>query len=422
MTGWFVYGVVCAAVLAAGTSMSIGRASVLDLDWTAAHDPAAPLPRFITHHYIALADVESLSKFRSGYGHAFSDEYEAPDRSMKHYIAPLPAFRHGNNTSLRVYAPVTGRVVTVAESEGTLPSGAFRGYQIHIVPDGFPAFEVRLFHVNPAAGIAVGAHVVGGQAIGFADMREDAQNNDIAVEAIVLGAPTRPSPMRPAGYFPDRGIRMLSQFEVMTDALFADYQARGIVSRDAFIIPRGFRDANPVTTFTYRADEWVVLGNASAPQVVEYYHAGFDHYFITASAAEIADLDGGAHAGWSRTGNAFASLLPGASGANPVCRLYIPPALGDSHFYSASPSECAETAARFPTFVVESSNVFSIALPHAVTGACPAGTVPVYRVWNNRADSNHRYVTSRDLRDQLVYRGYIAEGYGPDAVIMCAGA
>ena len=55
-----------------------------------------------------------------------------------------------------------------------------------------------------------------------------------------------------------------------------------------------------------------------------------------------------------------------------------------------------------------------------MTGACPAGTTPVYRVWNNRADSNHRYLTSRDLRDQMVYRGYIAEGYGPDAVIMCA--
>lgn len=398
----------------------IANASVIDLDWNAAHDPAAPLPRFVTHHYIALADVESLSKFRSGYGHVFSDEFEAPNRSMKHYIAPLAPFRMGDNTSLRVFAPVTGRVVTVVLSEGS-GSGSPGNYQIHIVPDGFPAFEVRLFHVNPAAGVTVGAHVAGGQPIGFADMR-GAQNSDIAVEAIVLGAPPYPSPMRPPGYFPDRGIRMFSQFEVMTDALFADYQARGVATRDAFIIPRAFRDANPVTTFTYHPDEFVVLGAPSAPQVVEYYHADFDHYFITASAAEIADLDRGAHAGWARTGNSFASLVPGASGASPVCRLYIPPALGDSHFYSASPAECAQTAARFPAFVVESSDVFSIGLPNATTGACPAGTTPVYRVWNNRADSNHRYVTSRDLRDQMVYRGYVAEGYGPDAVIMCAGS
>jgi hypothetical protein len=57
-----------------------------------------------------------------------------------------------------------------------------------------------------------------------------------------------------------------------------------------------------------------------------------------------------------------------------------------------------------------------------MTGACPSTTVPVYRVWNQRADSNHRYVTSRALRDQMVARGYVAEGYGPDAVIMCAGS
>jgi|SRR5687768_1052185 len=389
-------------------------ATVLDLDWNAAHDLSTPLPRFITHHYIALEDVESLSKFRSGYGHVFSDEYEAPDRSMKHYIAPLPSFRQGNATSLRVFAPVTGRVVTVRSDDG-----AADNVQIHIVPDGSPQFEVRLFHVNPAAGIVVGARVTGGQPIGFANMR-DAENNDIAVEGIVLGAPPYPSPMRTPGMFPDRGIRMFSQFDVMTDALFADYQARAVATRDAFVIPRSFRDANPVTTFTYRAEEFVVLGSASAPLIVEYYHAALDHYFVTASTQEIADLDGGAHAGWARTGNAFFSLPVGDPNASPVCRMYIPPVQGDSHFYSASPDECAQTAARFPTFVVESSNVFSIGLPNALTGACPAGLVPVYRVWNNRADSNHRYMTSRTLRDQMVARGYVAEGYGPDAVIMCA--
>jgi hypothetical protein len=215
-----------AAILVALFAASSSHASVLDLDWSAAHDLATPPPRFITHHYIALADVESLSKFRSGYGHVFSDEYEAPDRSMKHYVAPLPAFRRGDNASLRVFAPVTGRVVSVIRSEGSGP-GSPENYQIHVVPDGFPAFEVRLFHVNPATGIVVGARVVGGQPIGFADMRE-AENSDIAVEGIVLGAPTHPSPMRPPGTFPDRGIRMFSQFDVMTDALFADYHARGV--------------------------------------------------------------------------------------------------------------------------------------------------------------------------------------------------
>ena len=44
----------------------------------------------------------------------------------------------------------------------------------------------------------------------------------------------------------------------------------------------------------------------------------------------------------------------------------------------------------------------------------------LYRVWNQRTDSNHRYVTDRRVRDQMVAaRGYVAEGYGPHAVTMC---
>jgi Repeat of unknown function (DUF5648) len=105
-----------------------------------------------------------------------------------------------------------------------------------------------------------------------------------------------------------------------------------------------------------------------------------------------------------------------------VCRFYIPPAYGDSHFYSASPVECAQTQAKFPFFDYEAPNVFYIALPNIATGACPAGTIPVYRVWDNRADTNHRYTTSATVRANMVALGWVAEGYGPDQVIMCAPA
>ena len=44
----------------------------------------------------------------------------------------------------------------------------------------------------------------------------------------------------------------------------------------------------------------------------------------------------------------------------PVCRFYIPPAQGDSHFYSASPTGCAQTHSRFPAFIEESTNVMYI--------------------------------------------------------------
>src|SRR5215471_20933655 len=76
-------------------------------------------------------------------------------------------------------------------------------------------------------------------------------------------------------------------------------------------------------------------------RVIEFYNAAQDHYFITASPAEIADLDTGVHPGWQRTGLSFDAYEANLASANPVCRFYIPPSLGDSHFFSASPDECA---------------------------------------------------------------------------------
>ena len=156
---------------------------------------------------------------------------------------------------------------------------------------------------------------------------------------------------------------------------------------------------------------------------VEFYNAALDHYFVSALAPDIDALESGRLAGWTATAKSFrvfATQADGGAGVNPVCRYYIPPPFGDSHFFSASPAECTATGAKFPQFSFESPSVFYVALPDTTTGACPAGTTPVYRVWNQRADSNHRYTSDRALRDQMLTMGYVAEGYGPDQVIMCA--
>ena len=154
--------------------------------------------------------------------------------------------------------------------------------------------------------------------------------------------------------------------------------------------------------------------------VIEFYNAAFDHYFMSSRQADIQALDTGIFPGCARTDNTFAAYSQSLPGVNPVCRFYLPPAYGDSHFYSASPAECAAVQARYPFFDFESPALFYIVLPDQLTGACPAATLPVYRVWDNRADTNHRYITSRATRDQMVAAGWLAEGYGNDAVIMCA--
>jgi hypothetical protein len=160
---------------------------------------------------------------------------------------------------------------------------------------------------------------------------------------------------------------------------------------------------------------------ATPVTAVEFYHAGLDHYFISALAGDIDALDTGRIAGWVRTGQSFAVFpTQAASGgsAQAVCRIIIPPPHGDSHFFGRSAQECSETLSKFPFMSQETPSAFFIALPAA--GVCPAGTVPVYRVFDNRADANHRYMTSRTLRDQMERMGWDVEGDGPDFVVMCA--
>ena len=160
--------------------------------------------------------------------------------------------------------------------------------------------------------------------------------------------------------------------------------------------------------------------------VVEYHHAVFDHYFITPVPDEIALLD--AHAppfqDWSRTGFSFnAYAKTGApAGANAICRFFndhIAPK--SSHFYAPHGLGCEATLAQFPDWRLEDDNLFDAMLPDATTGACPAGTIPVYRLYNNGmgAAPNHRFVTNLAERQKMLDQGFVAEGAGI-GVGMCA--
>ena len=170
----------------------------------------------------------------------------------------------------------------------------------------------------------------------------------------------------------------------------------------------------------------VPAATAQPATVVEYYNAGLDHFFVSSLAADIEALDSGRFPGWARTGQAFGAAAGAVPGLDPVCRFYIPPAKGDSHFFSAAADECqavldkTATDPNYAGYVYETPAAWFTALPGRASGTCPAGTEPVWRLWNQRADSNHRYTANPAVREAMLARGYVAEGYGPAVVAMCA--
>ena len=166
----------------------------------------------------------------------------------------------------------------------------------------------------------------------------------------------------------------------------------------------------------------VTIEKAAGPVVrqtaVEFYNGTRDHYFMSTDPLEIAALDSGVQPGWARTGKSFAAFAPGKSGGlgTPVCRFYGSPAAGlDSHFYTANSSECTALPGLFGgAWKIETINAFEVRKP--ISGVdCPSGFVAIYRFWNRRSDSNHRYTTDPTVAAEMRKRGW-----GEEESAMCS--
>jgi hypothetical protein len=144
--------------------------------------------------------------------------------------------------------------------------------------------------------------------------------------------------------------------------------------------------------------------------VYEFYNTNLKHYFRTSSLAEANAIDlGSAGPGWVRTGDNFTAFAPGIDAVGfDVCRFYTFGA--NSHFYTAFADECNFLKSPASGWVYEELS-FRIQLP--VSQACPSGTLPVYRLYNNRFafnDSNHRFTTRFAEVAPLEAQGWRYEG------------
>ncbi|MBK7030913.1 MAG: hypothetical protein IPH45_17645 [Bacteroidales bacterium] len=174
------------------------------------------IPQFIRSDYIELDKIQRISRFRSSVGHDYSDAFEQC-RSMKHYFEPKADV---DWTQVKVYSPVAGTLTRVEQE--------WAGTKLEIASDSLPAFRFSIFHMSPASPFSLGQKVTEGQYLGT-----HIGNSTYSDISVIVNDPTRQG-------------RMVSWFDVMTDALFSRYAARGVNSRTLLIISKGERDAHPL--------------------------------------------------------------------------------------------------------------------------------------------------------------------------------
>ena len=196
------------------------------------------VPEILNANHIDLSKIGRISRFRSTIGHSYTDSDSTETcRSMKHYFEPKSSV---DWTSVDIYSPLTG-TITGLQIDGHW------GYQVRITSVDQPIFFVAIFHVNIDSGIIKGKWIHAGDHIG--KHASSFTMSDIAVT-----------------YKGKENGHLVSFFEAITDSVFALYKARGVPSREAAIITKEERDADPVPCvgeeqFTVEGTipDWLVL-------------------------------------------------------------------------------------------------------------------------------------------------------------------
>lgn len=171
------------------------------------------VPKFINVNYCELEKVHRISKFRSSFGHDYSDDFE-DCRSMKHYYEFHDSVNWSN---VKIFSPLDGRITRIYNE--------WAGTKLQIQSKKHPAISIEIFHIDTIHTLYIGDTVKAGELLGthFGSQTD----SDIAV-----GVQT------PIGW------KLVSYFSIMSDLLFLNFQARGISHRDSMLISKQQRDAD----------------------------------------------------------------------------------------------------------------------------------------------------------------------------------
>jgi CubicO group peptidase (beta-lactamase class C family) len=205
---------------------------------TSSVDPSNP-PKIAVSNHIDLDPFTSITKLRSAYGHGYTvgDSEHDPEwkscRSMKHYF---DAYTYNQRSSqdfgsydtagnVKYYAPAAGELRSISTNEF---SPGETEYQFTIISAEYPSMNFTFMHVDLIEELRAGGLVEAGQHIGYV-VRPYGQGE--IVTWINLGGGM---------------VKNISFFDVISDEVFAEYQARGIESRSQMTITREERDANSI--------------------------------------------------------------------------------------------------------------------------------------------------------------------------------
>lgn len=195
-----------------------------------------PVPRFVDAPFIDIDAIARISKFRSGVGHDYGDDFEHC-RSMKHYFEPRADV---DWSTVAIAAPMDGTVDELREE--------WAGTQVAIRADAAPDYTVVIFHVRLDPPLVIGDRVAAGQRLGTHIGSQTM--SDIAIRRQMAG-----------------GMRLVSYFDVMSDEVLETFRERGLTARADAIIGRAERDGRPLhcagDRFVDPASDvdWAVLGS-----------------------------------------------------------------------------------------------------------------------------------------------------------------
>lgn len=174
------------------------------------------------------------------------------------------------------------------------------------------------------------------------------------------------------------------------------------------------------------AVEVLPVGKTVGVTLTEYYYPALDYYFLTGRAGDKAALD--LRPEWTRTGNEIKLYAAPNVSTVPLERHYFAKVARagarGSHFFTASASDQILLASVNPTNLPLDAKpllegVEGYAVPRTASGACSAGTQPVYRAFKGPPrysdDGNHRFSTSLAQHQDMVNR----LGWTDEGVVFC---